>query len=183
MMSNYETAVLGGGCFWCTEAIFQRLKGVHKVESGYANGKFDHPTYQQVSSGLSGFVEVSKVTFDPDILTYEDLLRVFMTSHDPCSMDCQGADAGSQYHSGIYSLNDEQKLIAERVIEELSPFYDTAIVTEVTTLERYFAAEPYHQNYYNANEEAGYCRIVIEPKILKLRKQYADKFFNDYVGN
>lgn len=179
MMSNYETAILGGGCFWCTEAVFQRLKGVHEVESGYANGKFDHPTYQQVSSGLSGYVEVSKVTFDQAILSYEDLLKVFMTSHDPCSMDRQGADAGSQYHSAIYFINEKQRAIAEKVIQELSPSYATPIVTEVAPLERYFKAESYHQNYYNANEEAGYCRIVIEPKILKLRKQYTDKFKDD----
>jgi peptide-methionine (S)-S-oxide reductase len=179
MAAIFESAVLGRGCFWCTEAVFQRLKGVHEVESGYANGEYDNPTYREVSSGLSGYVEVSKVTFDPSILTYEDLLAIFMTSHDPCSMDRQGADAGSQYHSAIFYLNEDQKRIAEKVISDLSKEYSLPIVTEVAPLRKYFTAEAYHQNYYNANEEAGYCRIVIEPKISKLRQRYANKFTSE----
>lgn len=179
MAAQLESAVLGGGCFWCTEAVFQRLIGVHKVESGYANGKYDNPSYREVSSGLSGYVEVSKVTFDPQILSYEDLLYIFMTSHDPCSMDRQGADAGSQYHSGIYYQNGSQKETAEKVIGVLAGEYALPIVTEVAPLIKYFPAEAYHQNYYNANEEAGYCRIVIEPKISKLRQRYADKFISE----
>src|ERR1700744_3932695 len=154
MAASFETAVLGGGCFWCTEAVFQRLKGVHEVESGYANGKYDHPSYREVSSGLSGYVEVSKVTFDPLVLSYEELLVIFMTSHDPCSMDRQGADVGPQYHSGIYYRDEGQRLIAEKVIADLSGEYALPIVTEIAPLRKYFPAEAYHQNYYNANEEA-----------------------------
>src|SRR4051794_24792259 len=118
MTTQIETAVLGGGCFWCTEAVFQRIKGVLQVESGYANGKLDRPTYQQVSSGLSGYVEVAKVTFDSSSLTFEDLLRIFMTIHDHCSVDQQGADVGSQYRSAIFYNSEEQKDIAEKVVRE-----------------------------------------------------------------
>lgn len=179
MTGNTETAVLGGGCFWCTEALFQRLAGVLEVESGYANGKYDHPSYREVSSGLSGYVEVARVTFDPAVISYEDLLRIFMTVHDPCSADRQGADVGSQYRSGIYYLSESQKESAERILAELSPAYTMPIVTEVKPLNKYFAAENYHQNYYNANKEEGYCRIIIEPKIRKLRNQFTDRFLGD----
>ncbi|HET8829124.1 MAG TPA: peptide-methionine (S)-S-oxide reductase MsrA [Pelobium sp.] len=173
MANNIEVATIGGGCFWCTEAIVQRLKGVIKVESGYANGLIPNPSYEVVCSGVSGYVEVIQVTFDADVLSYADLLKVFMTSHDPTSLNRQGADAGTQYRSGIYFHNDTQKEVAEQVLIELAPIFSSAIVTEVEPLRNYFPAEKYHQNYYNQNQYAGYCMAVIEPKVAKLRTTYA----------
>lgn len=173
-MANIQTATIGGGCFWCTEAVVQRLKGVVKVESGYANGLIPNPSYEVVCSGVSGYVEVVQVTFDADVLSYKDLLKVFMTSHDPTSLNRQGADAGTQYRSGIYYQNEEQKQIAEEVFVELAQAFTSPIVTELEPLQNYFSAEKYHQNYYNQNQYAGYCVAVIEPKVAKLRAKYAD---------
>nr|WP_294896677.1 peptide-methionine (S)-S-oxide reductase MsrA [uncultured Pedobacter sp.] len=174
MADHIEIATIGGGCFWCTEAVVQRLKGVIKVESGYANGLIPNPSYEIVCSGVSGYVEVVQVTFDADVLSYKDLLNVFMTSHDPTSLNRQGADAGTQYRSGIYYHNEEQKKIAESVLLELAPVFGRPIVTELEPLNNYFPAEKYHQNYYNQNQYAGYCRAVIEPKVAKLRAKYAE---------
>lgn len=174
MSTNLKIATLGGGCFWCTEAVLQRLKGVKKVESGYANGLLPNPTYEAVCSGKSGYAEVVQVTFDAAVISYENLLKVFMTSHDPTSLNRQGADAGTQYRSGIYYQTEEEKEIAESVINELSGIYSQAIVTELEPLNNYFPAEAYHQNYYNQNQYAGYCRAVIEPKVAKLRTYYAN---------
>lgn len=178
-MANINVATLGGGCFWCTEAVVQRLKGVLKVEPGYANGLIPNPTYEIVCSGVSGYVEVAQVTFDTDILSYHDLLEVFMTSHDPTSLNRQGADAGTQYRSGIYYHNEEQKNVAEGVLKELAPAFSKPIVTELEPLNNYFPAEKYHQNYYNQNQYAGYCVAVIEPKVAKLRAKYANMLSKD----
>lgn len=174
MGNNLEVVTLGGGCFWCTEAVLQRLNGVVKIESGYANGLTPNPSYEMVCSGISGYVEVVQVTFDSSVLAYKDLLNVFMTSHDPTSLNRQGADAGTQYRSGIYYHNLEQKHAAEEVLIELALVYSKPIVTELKPLSSYFPAEVYHQNYYNQNQYAGYCMAVIEPKVSKLRAKYAD---------
>ena len=179
MSDHLKIATFGGGCFWCTEAVVQRLKGVLKVESGYANGLMPKPTYEAVCSGISGYAEVVQVTFDPNIISYENLLKIFMTSHDPTSLNKQGADAGTQYRSGIYYVNNEQKQIAENVLSELASIYSQPIVTELEPLKNYFPAEAYHQNYYTQNQYAGYCRAVIEPKVAKLRTYYSNMLNSD----
>ncbi|WP_273568141.1 peptide-methionine (S)-S-oxide reductase MsrA [Maribacter halichondriae] len=172
---NLEIATVGGGCFWCVEAVLQQLKGVEKVVSGYTGGKAPgRPTYREVCSGLTGHAEVVQVTFDPSIISYKDLLVVFMTSHDPTTMNRQGADVGSQYRSVIYYHNEAQKETAETVIKEVGEYYDSPIVTEVSPLETFYEAEDYHQDYYRNNTSQGYCSAVITPKLAKLRKMHAD---------
>lgn len=171
-----EIATVGGGCFWCIEAILQRLKGVEKIQSGYAGGTVPgKPTYREVCSGRTGHAEVVQVTFDPEILSYHDLITIFMTSHDPTQLNQQGADRGTQYRSVIYYHSELQKETAEQVFEELNSYYSDPIVTELSEAPEFFEAEDYHQEYYNNNGEAGYCRVVIDPKIAKLRAMYADK--------
>lgn len=173
---NLEISTLGGGCFWCIEAVLQRLKGVEKIESGYCGGKVPgNPTYREVCSGLTGHVEVVQVTFDSDQLSFADLVRVFMTSHDPTSLNRQGGDVGTQYRSVIFYHSDQQKETIDRVFEELKPYFSRPIVTEVSEIKPFFIAEKEHQDYYNLNSNAPYCRAVIEPKISKLRTYYADK--------
>lgn len=175
-MKNNQVATFGGGCFWCIEAIIQRLKGVERVVSGYTGGHVrGRPTYREVCSGLTGHAEVAQVTFDPDVLSYHDLITIFMTSHDPTQLNRQGADVGSQYRSVICYNSLEQKVIAEKVFEELKSVYNSPITTELSELGIFYEAEDYHQDYYNSNSEAGYCRAVIDPKIKKLRDAYADK--------
>ena len=173
---NIEKTIVGAGCFWCIEAVVQRLKGVEKVESGYAGGSAPgKPTYREVCSGMTGHAEVVRVTYDADILSYHDLITVFMTSHDPTQMNRQGADAGTQYRSVIYYYSKEQKQIAEKVFDELKDTFSDPIVTELSEAPEFYVAELDHQNYYNDNSQNGYCRIVIDPKIAKLRNMYADK--------
>jgi len=174
-MSNIQIATFGGGCFWCVEAVIQRLKGVKKLESGYSGGRFPNPTYKEVCGGLSGHAEVVQVTFDADTISYHDLITIFMTTHDPTTLNRQGADRGTQYRSVIYYHNDEQKEIIEQVMEELKDTFPDPIVTEVSPLGTFFVAEDYHQNYFNDNMGASYCRIVIDPKVQKLRSAYSDK--------
>lgn len=168
-------ATFGGGCFWCIEAVIQRLKGIEKIVSGYADGHIKNPAYREVCSGNTGHAEVVQVTFDADEISYEDLLTIFMTSHDPTTLNAQGADRGTQYRSIVLYHNDEQKKIAKKVFKNVQEVYTMPIVTELKPLEVFYEAEDYHQNYYNENQEAGYCRAVIDPKIAKLRKMYADK--------
>ena len=171
-----EVAVFGGGCFWCIEAIVQRLQGVEKVESGYTGGNVPgKPTYREVCSGLTGHAEVVRVTFNSEELSFEDLITIFMTSHDPTQIDGQGADHGTQYRSVIYYQNEEQKHTVEKVFEKLDDAYDEPIVTELTAAKEFHVAEEDHQNYYNENSDAGYCRVVISPKVSKLRTMYADR--------
>ena len=174
-MSNIQMATFGGGCFWCVEAVIQRLKGVEKIESGYAGGKFPDPTYKEVCSGLSGHAEVVQVTFDADQISYHDLLTIFMTTHDPTTLNRQGADNGTQYRSVIYYHDDAQKDVISMVMDELKNTFPDPIVTEVSPLPTFFVAEDYHQNYFNQNMGASYCRIVIDPKVQKLRAYYAGK--------
>lgn len=175
-MNNIKTAIVGGGCFWCTEAVFQEVNGVVAVESGYSGGNAPgHPTYREVCSGLTGHAEVVKVTFDEDIISYEDILIIFMTTHDPTTLNRQGADVGTQYRSVIFYQNDTEKEISETVLKELNPYFDGKIVTELIELEAYYKAEEEHQNYYRQHKEQGYCSYVITPKLHKLRKMHADK--------
>lgn len=168
-------ATFGGGCFWCIEAVIQRLKGVEKVISGYAGGHDPSPNYRSVCSGETGHAEVIQVSFDPEVISYKDLITVFMTSHDPTTRNRQGADTGTQYRSIILFHSQEQKTSVDEVFDALKTSFSSPIVTEVVPLEKFFPAEAHHQNYYNENGMAGYCRIVIDPKIKKLREQYANK--------
>lgn len=169
-----ELATFGGGCFWCVEAVIQRLKGVEKVVSGYSGGQAPgHPTYREVCSGRTGHAEVIQVEFDADEISYFDLLMIFMTSHDPTTLNRQGADRGTQYRSVTFYHNDHQRKTAEEVIKKLSDVYSDTIVTELSPLDIFCAAEDNHQNYYNENSDAGYCRVVIAPKLSKLRQMYA----------
>ncbi len=173
---NKQIAILGGGCFWCTEAIFNEIKGVEKVVSGYAGGNVPgHPTYREICSGLTGHAEVIQITFNPEEITYKDLLIIFMTTHDPTTLNKQGADVGTQYRSVIFFQNENEKTIANKVIEEVQPYFENTIVTEISKLPIFYLAEKDHQNYYENNKEQGYCSFVIAPKINKLRKMYADK--------
>lgn len=171
-----EIATFGGGCFWCIEAIIQRLKGIKKIESGYSGGTVPGaPTYREVCSGLTGHAEVVQVTFDSDAISFVELITVFMTSHDPTQLNGQGADIGTQYRSVIYYHDDLQKGKIEAVIAELKNYYSKPIVTEVSAVKKFHPAEIGHQNYFNNNRDAGYCKVVIEPKVAKLRSMYADR--------
>ncbi|KIA99385.1 peptide methionine sulfoxide reductase [Flavobacterium sp. JRM] len=174
-MKNLSIATFGGGCFWCIEAVIQRLKGIISIKSGYADGHIKNPAYREVCTGRTGHAEVIQVTFDPEIISYHDLIAIFMTSHDPTTLNQQGADRGTQYRSIILYHNEEQKAITEQVFEAVKPLYADPIVTELKPFEVFYEAEEDHQNYYNNNQEAGYCRMVIDPKVQKLRKMYADK--------
>ena len=177
MSEQSEMATLGGGCFWCLEAVFQQLRGVSKVESGYAGGKIVNPTYPQVCSGSTGHAEVVQITFDPNVITYREVLDVFFAIHDPTTRNRQGADAGTQYRSAIFYHAPEQKQIAEERIAELNAagIWDAPIVTEVVPLPVFYRAEDYHQGYYRANPEQGYCQAVVSPKVAKFRKGFAAK--------
>ena len=170
-----KLATVGGGCFWCVEAVFQSLKGVEKVVSGYSGGKLKTPTYREVCSGLTGHAEVIQITYDPDTITFDNLIRVFLTSHDPTTPNRQGADWGSQYRSIILYHDEAQKEIAESVIAELSSHFDSPIATELTPFEIFYEAESDHQNYYNDDPNKPYCSIVISPKLKKLREMHAEK--------
>lgn len=173
---NLQVATLGGGCFWCTEAVFQEVKGVEKVVSGYSGGNVPgHPTYREICSGLTGHAEVIQITFDTDVISYEDLLVIFMTTHDPTTLNRQGADRGTQYRSVIYYNDALQKEIAEVVSKEITPYYENPVVTEISPLDVFFEAEKEHQDYYRNNQEQGYCSFVITPKLAKLRKLHSDK--------
>ncbi len=170
-----ETATFGGGCFWCTEAVFQDLRGVESVTSGYSGGKTKNPGYQEVCTGMTGHAEVIQIQFNPKEISFENLVKVFFTTHDPTTLNRQGADAGTQYRSVIFYENNEQKDIAERMKNEFAPtVWDDPILTEISPLTSFYIAEDYHQNYYNDNPNQGYCRIVINPKVQKMRAMYAD---------
>ena len=176
MNKNLQIATLGGGCFWCTEAVFQKVKGVDKVVSGYAGGNVPgKPTYREICSGLTGHAEVIQITFDLNIVSFEDLLVIFMTTHDPTTLNQQGADRGTQYRSVIYYHNKQQQKIAKEVLKQIQPYYSNKIETELSEIPIFYEAEHEHQNYYKENTQQGYCSFVIEPKLSKLRKLHADK--------
>jgi len=172
-----ETATLAGGCFWCLEAVYQEMRGVLKVESGYAGGHVANPTYRAVCEGLTGHAEVVQITYDPQEVNYADLLAVFFTIHDPTTMNRQGADVGTQYRSAIFYNSIEQKITAQQMIAELDrqKIWEAPIVTEVTALDVFYPAEAYHQNYYKRNPYQGYCMAVITPKVNKFRSKFLEK--------
>jgi peptide-methionine (S)-S-oxide reductase len=176
MTDSSEIATLGAGCFWCVEAVFQDLKGVSKVESGYSGGNVKNPTYREVTSGTTGHAEVCHIHFDPREISFEEILEIFWTTHDPTTLNRQGADVGTQYRSAIFYHNETQKAKAEKSKAEIATqLWDKPIVTEITPFTSFYVAEDYHQNYYSENMGEPYCQIVIAPKILKMRQKYADK--------
>jgi peptide-methionine (S)-S-oxide reductase len=172
-----DYAVLGAGCFWCTEAVFQLIRGVEKVEPGYAGGDLPNPTYEEVSTGTTGHAEVAKITFDPDAISFREVLEIFFGTHDPTQLNRQGADVGTQYRSVIFYGSPEQKATAEQLIAELTSekVYGRTIVTKVEPLKAFYPAETYHKDYYKKHPQAPYCQAVIAPKIAKLQKTYFSK--------
>lgn len=171
-MEKLQTATLGGGCFWCLEAAFQEIAGVVKVVSGYAGGQTLHPTYEQVSSGQTGHAEVVQLIFDPAVISYQDILEVFWTIHDPTTLNRQGADIGSQYRSVILYVTDEQKADAEQSKAAVQKLWPDPVVTQIAPLEKFWQAEDYHQNYFKSHPEQAYCQVVINPKLQKLRQKF-----------
>lgn len=178
MESNeLKTATFGAGCFWCTEAVFLNVNGVSKVVSGYSGGKVKNPSYKEVCTGLTGHAEVTQITYDPKVVSYEDLLEVFWNTHDPTTLNRQGADEGTQYRSAVFYNDEEQKKIAEQYKKQLEAahVYKSPIVTEISPLINFYLAEDYHQNYYALNANQGYCQYVIRPKVEKFKKQFSAK--------
>ena len=176
MKKNIQTAILGGGCFWCTEAVFQEVKGVEKVVSGYSGGNAPgKPTYREICSGLTGHAEVIEITFDANVISFEEILVIFMTTHNPTTLNQQGADRGTQYRSVIFYQDENQKQISEEVVKQIQSYYDDKIVTEISPLAIFYEAEKEHQNYYKQNSQQGYCSFVIAPKLDKLRNLHANK--------
>ncbi len=175
MANTAETATLGGGCFWCLEAVYDNLQGVSAVESGYSNGKVVNPTYRQVCNGDTGHAEVVRVTFDPAAISFREILEVFFVVHDPTTLNRQGNDAGTQYRSGIYFQSPEQKAVAEQLIAELTAekVFGNPIVTEVVAAQTFYVAEDYHQEYFANNSEQPYCQFVVAPKLAKFRQKFA----------
>ncbi len=172
---SQEIATLAGGCFWCIEAVYNDLQGVVKAESGYSGGAMPNPSYQAVCTGETGHAEVVQVTFDPEVISFGELLHVFFTVHDPTTLNRQGADIGTQYRSAIFYHSDEQKETAARVIAELAPQWSSPIVTEVTPFEKFYVAEGYHQEYFANNPNQPYCRAVVAPKVEKFKQKYEFK--------
>ena len=172
-----ETATLGGGCFWCTEAIFRRLKGVESVESGYSGGKLKNPTYNEVCTGETGHAEVIQITFNPEVISYKELLEVFWKTHDPTTLNRQGADVGTQYRSVIFYHSPEQKETAEQLKSRLNTenLFGKPVVTDINVFDNFYKAETYHQDYFSTNRSQGYCQFVIVPKLEKFRKIFNDK--------
>ncbi len=172
-----EVATLAGGCFWCLEAVFDELRGVENVDSGYAGGSLPNPSYKQVCTGTTGHAEVVQISFDPALISYRDLLEVFFTIHDPTTLNRQGPDVGTQYRSAIFYHDERQKAIAEEVIAELNDagLWDARIVTEVTPLETFYPAEDYHRDYFRRNPDQSYCAVVIAPKVAKARSKFLER--------
>jgi len=175
--NNLKKATFGSGCFWCTEAVFERVEGVQSVVSGYAGGTVEYPSYNKVCTGTTGHAEVIQITYDPDIITYDELLQIFWRTHDPTTLNRQGNDVGTQYRSVIFYHDDEQKQLAEKYKEELnaSGAWKDPIVTEIVPLTNFYKAEDYHQNYYENNPNQGYCSFVIAPKLEKFEKVFKEK--------
>ncbi len=177
MGNNLEVATLAGGCFWCLEAVFDELKGVESVESGYSGGHMPNPSYAQVCEDNTGHAEVVRITFDPQVVSYHDLLKVFFSIHDPTTLNRQGNDVGTQYRSAIFYHSPEQKATAEQVIREITEagLWDRPIVTEVTPFDKFYMAEDYHQEYFKKNPYQGYCRAIIAPKVAKFRQKFVEQ--------
>ena len=180
---NLETATLAGGCFWCVEAIYQDLQGIHEVISGYSGGVVENPTYQQVCSETTGHAEVVQITFDSEVISYEDILYIFWRTHDPTTLNRQGADVGTQYRSAIFYHSEEQKEIAQKSKEDTdaSGLWKDPIVTEIEQMDVFYPAEAYHQNYFRLNPYQPYCQVVIDPKVRKFRKAFRDKLNTNYI--
>lgn len=178
-----QIATLAGGCFWCLEAVYDQVEGVFSVESGYAGGKTVNPTYNEVCTGTTGHAEVVQITFDPEIVSYQDLLNIFFTIHDPTTLNRQGADIGTQYRSAIFFHDDKQKAIAEQVIKDLEAkrIWDRPIVTSLEKMDMFYIAEPYHQEYFDRNPSLAYCQVVVAPKVAKFRKQFSQKLKREAV--
>ncbi len=174
---NLQLSTFGAGCFWCTEAVFLRIKGVESVTSGYAGGKIKNPTYREICSGLTGHAEVIQISYNPLLVSFEELLEIFWNTHDPTTLNKQGADEGTQYRSVIFYHNEEQKKLAEQYKTQLetSRIFKNPIVTEISPLPEFYKAEDYHQDYYELNQSQGYCQYVIRPKVEKLKKQFESK--------
>ncbi|WP_273842092.1 peptide-methionine (S)-S-oxide reductase MsrA [Rubrobacter calidifluminis] len=172
-----EKATLAGGCFWCLEAVFEELRGIEKVESGYSGGHVPNPTYEQVCTGTTGHAEVVQLTYDPGVISYREILEVFFTVHDPTTLNRQGPDVGTQYRSAIFYHDEEQRRTAEEVISEFEEkgVWEDPIVTEVTPFEAFYPAEEYHREYFRNHPDQPYCRVVIAPKVAKFRKQYLER--------
>ncbi len=170
-----QTATIGGGCFWCTEAVFQQIRGTSTVESGYSGGEVHNPTYEQICTGTTGHAEVVRLRFDPEVITYAEILEIFFTIHDPTTLNRQGADQGTQYRSVIYYHDQNQQHIAQEVIQKMATIWDDPIVTELSMAPQFYLAEAYHQNYFRQHPQQGYCSFVVAPKVAKARKLFADK--------
>lgn len=179
MENKYELATLAGGCFWCVEAIYLQLNGVVKVESGYSGGTVKNPTYDQVCTEETGHAEVVQITFEPKIISYKELLEIFFRTHDPTTLNKQGADVGTQYRSAIFYHDETQKKISEEVKNKSSVIWENKIVTEISKLTEFYKAEEYHQNYYNQNSNQPYCSLVINPKLKKFKKEFESKLKKD----
>jgi peptide-methionine (S)-S-oxide reductase len=175
--TGIQLATLGGGCFWCTEAVFSELKGVEEVESGYSGGTAPNPTYQRVCTGRTGHAEAFQITFDPAVISYKEILQIFFTIHDPTTLNRQGADAGTQYRSVIFYHNEEQRNVAEQVMKEIGDarIWDAPIVTQLSPFEVFYKAEDYHQEYFQQNPHQPYCQVVVAPKVAKFRAHYCEK--------
>ncbi len=172
---EYELATFGGGCFWCVEAVFQEVKGVDRVVSGYSGGHVANPSYEQISAKNTGHAEVCQLYFDPNVISYEQLLEIFWTTHDPTTLNRQGNDIGPQYRSIVLYHNESQRLVTENSIRDVAmPLWSNPVVTELVPFEVFYEAEDYHQNFYTLNPNYGYCRIIINPKVSKLREKFAD---------
>jgi methionine-S-sulfoxide reductase len=169
MQKKFKKATLAGGCFWCTEAIFKRIKGVKKVTSGYTGGNIENPSYEQVSSSSTGHAEAIQITYAPNVISYDDLLYIFFRTHDPTTLNRQGADVGTQYRSAIFYHNETQKKKAEKALKEAQRQYESKIVTEIVPFKKFYKAEDYHKDYYKNHTDAAYCKLVIDPKIKKLQ--------------
>lgn len=178
--SRHEVITLGGGCFWCLDAVYREIKGVEKVVSGYSGGSMANPAYEKVATGSTGHAEAVRITFNPGTITLEKLLQIFFVIHDPTTLNCQGADMGTQYRSIIFYRNQKQKDVIDKVLEELRKenVYENPIVTEVVPFQSFYAAEDYHQNFYEKNKQVGYCQFIINPKLEKLKKTFLDNLKN-----
>jgi len=175
MAKRQEVATLGGGCFWCLEAVYDEVQGVEQVISGYAGGKVDNPTYQQVSSGNTGHAEVVQLTYDPDVISFREILEIFFVIHNPTTLNRQGADVGTQYRSAIFYHDEEQQQTAKEVMAEVAEAWDDPLVTELSPVPAFYPAEDYHQDYYENNPAQPYCQVVIRPKLAKFRKTFSEK--------
>ncbi len=172
MKDKKESAVFGGGCFWCLEAVFEDVRGVEDVVSGYAGGSVENPTYEQVCRGRTGHAEVVRITYDPEVVTYEDLLEIFWKIHDPTTLNRQGADVGTQYRSVIFYVNESQRELARKSMEKAQKHFLDPIVTEISPLKKFWPAEEYHQDYFRRNPYQGYCQAVVAPKVEKFKKEF-----------